>query len=162
MSNQSTNYTCSKQFQDFPCCHRQWKHEGHCRFVHGYSRSFTFWFSANALDRHGFVVDFSSLNSLHEKLKKQFDHTFLINRDDPLLPVWENLHEQGALDLRVMENVGMEFTARMVWEWANLILLERDEGRACCSGVEARENQFNSASYKGIPEWFSFNGDTFA
>ncbi len=154
MSIQSTNYTCSKHFQGFPCCHRQWKHQGHCRFVHGYSRSFTFWFSANALDQHGFVVDFSSLNSLKEKLKKQFDHTFLINSDDPLLREWENLHKEGALDLRIMENVGMEFTSKMVWEWANLILLEREGGRACCYMAEARENHLNSASYKEVPDWF--------
>ena len=152
-----TNYNCRKHFTGFPCCHRQWKHPGHCRFVHGYSRSFTFWFSAKVLDEYGFVVDFSSLTSLEEKLKNHFDHTFLVNSDDPLIPFWEKLHSQQALDLRVMENVGMEFTSKLVWEWANSILLERDGGRTCCSRAEASENDLNSASFTGTPEWFNFD-----
>ena len=78
-------YTCSKSFDGFPCCHRQPNHEGHCRFVHGYSRSFTCWFGASELDANGFVVDFSSLKELRKQLKHQFDHTFLANSDDPCL-----------------------------------------------------------------------------
>ncbi len=154
MSNSLTNYSCSKHFQGYPCCHRQWKHLGHCRFVHGYSRSFTFWFKANQLDKNGFVVDFSSLNSLEKKLRSHFDHTFLINSDDPLIDQWRDLHDQGALDLRIMENVGMEFTAKLAWEWANNILMSREEGRACCNRVEASENDFNSACFEAIPKWF--------
>ncbi len=155
MSNPISQYSCSKRFEGYPCCHRQWKHSGHCRFVHGYSRSFTFWFRAKDLDEHGFVVDFSSLHSLQEKLKEQFDHTFLVNIDDPLLPQWKSLHELNALDLRIMDNVGMEFTAKLVWEWANSILYSRDKGRACCIRAEAKENDFNSASFESIPEWFA-------
>ena len=102
-----------QSYEDFPCSHRQWRHEGHCRFVHGYSRSFTFWFTAKKLDLNGFVVDFSSLKPLENKLKEQFDHTFLINKDDPLLNYWEKLHDLDALDLRIMDNVGMEFTSEL-------------------------------------------------
>ncbi len=154
MSILLTSYSCSKHFKGFPCCHRQWQHSGHCSFVHGYSRSFTFWFSANKLDKHGFVVDFSSLRSLEQRLKDQFDHTFLVNRDDPLLKEWQELHIKKALDLRVMDNVGMEYTANLIWEWANNILLERDNGRTCCSRAEARENDMNAATFELIPEWF--------
>ena len=55
MPSPPAGHTCSKHFEGYPCCHRQWQHPGHCRFVHGYSRSFTIWFAANELDR-GFVV----------------------------------------------------------------------------------------------------------
>lgn len=148
-------YTCSKQFSDYPCCHRQWRHGGHCRFVHGYSRSFSLWFRAHQLDRHGFVVDFSSLRELEDRLADQFDHTFLVNADDPLLEQWQALHNQGALDLRVMQNVGMEASALLVWGWANALLEGREGGRACCWKVEARENEKNGASYEAVPSWFS-------
>ena len=67
MSIAKPSYTCKKHFEGYPCSHRQWKHLGHCRFVHGYSRSFTFWFAAQALDDLGFVVDFSSLQPLEKK-----------------------------------------------------------------------------------------------
>jgi 6-pyruvoyltetrahydropterin/6-carboxytetrahydropterin synthase len=147
-------HTCSKTFSGYPCTHRQWRHSGHCRFVHGYSRSFTFWFQATALDQHGFVVDFSSLKALEAQLAEQFDHTFLVNADDPLLATWQQLHEQGALDLRVMTNVGMEASAELVWSWANALLREREDGRACCFKVEARENEKNAACFAQVPAWF--------
>jgi 6-pyruvoyltetrahydropterin/6-carboxytetrahydropterin synthase len=153
-------FTCSKQFSGYPCTHRQWRHAGHCRFVHGYSRSFTCWFRATALDANGFVVDFSGLKELEAKLAHQFDHTFLANADDPLLPTWRQLHEQGALDLRVMDNVGMESSAQLVWEWANALLLGRDGGRACCWKVEARENEKNAACYEAVPNWFELRSPT--
>ena len=96
--------------------------------MHGYSRSFQFWFAAHGLDDCGFVVDFSSLRPLSDRLKVQFDHTFLVNADDPLLVEWQRLHELGALDLRVMDNVGMEAAAELAWTWANELLQERDGG----------------------------------
>ena len=147
-------YTCSKNFSGYPCCHRQWRHPGHCRFVHGYSRSFTFWFAAQELDLYGFVVDFSSLRDLEQQLNNQFDHTFLANADDPLLSQWQSLNDQGAIDLRVMDNVGMESSAELVWQWANALLLDRDGGRSCCWRVEARENEANAACYEAIPQWY--------
>ena len=91
-------------------------------------------------------------------LQHQFDHTFLVNADDPLLPTWQALHEQGALDLRVMENVGMEASAHLVWEWANELLYSRDGGRSCCFRVEARENEANAACYEALPGWFQASG----
>ena len=148
-------YTCSKTFRGYPCCHRQWRHAGHCRFVHGYSRSFCFWFQAEELDENGFVVDFSSLSELEQRLRQQFDHTFLVNADDPLLEQWQSLHAQGALDLRVMDNVGMEASAALAWDWANTLLKARDGGRSCCWKVEARENEKNAAYYIAVPTWFN-------
>ena len=146
-------YTCSKSFEGFPCCHRQPNHEGHCRFVHGYSRSFTCWFGASELDANGFVVDFSSLKELRKQLNHQFDHTFLANSDDPLLSEWERLHELGALDLGVMGNVGMEGSAHWVWQQVNALLQERDGGRSWCWKVEARENSSNAAYWEAKPSW---------
>jgi 6-pyruvoyltetrahydropterin/6-carboxytetrahydropterin synthase len=101
------------------------------------------------------VVDFSSLRELEQLLSRQFDHTFLVNADDPLLPQWRALHEQGALDLRVMGNVGMEASAELVWDWANTLLQARDGGRSCCWRAEARENERNAACYTALPTWFS-------
>ncbi|WP_320674383.1 6-carboxytetrahydropterin synthase [Prochlorococcus sp. MIT 1341] len=154
MPNSPIGYTCSKHFAEYPCTHRQWRHPGHCRFVHGYSRAFTLWFAAQALDEFGFVVDFSSLKPLEQKLRQQFDHTFLVNSDDPLLEDWRRLAEKGALDLRVMNNVGMEATAKLVWQWANEFLLSKDLGRTCCWKVEASENDSNAAFFNEIPLWF--------
>ena len=154
MHNPFFKFSCSKSYDDFPCSHRQWRHEGHCSFVHGYSRSFTFWFTAKELDENSFVVDFSSLKPLEKRLKKQFDHTFLINKDDPLLDYWVNLHNLKALDLRIMDNVGMEATSELIWKWTNEYLQDKDKGRTCCWKTESKENKSNKASYEKLPEWF--------
>ena len=151
-------YSCSKVFGGYPCCHRQWRHSGHCRFLHGYSRTFTCWFQARQLDANGFVVDFSSLRPLEAQLAEQFDHTVLVNADDPLLDQWQALHALSALDLRVMANVGMEGSAAWVWERANALLAVRDGGRSCCWKVEARENEKNAACFEAIPAWFEAGG----
>ena len=109
---------------------------------------------AKKLDLNGFVVDFSSLKPLENRLKEQFDHTFLINKDDPLLNYWEKLHDLDALDLRIMDNVGMEFTSELIWRWANEYLQDKDKGRTCCWKTESKENKSNKASYEEIPDWF--------
>ena len=156
-----TPHTCSKLFEGYPCCHRQWRHDGHCHFVHGYSRSFLLRFAATHLDACGFVVDFSSLKPFERQLSEQFDHTFLVNADDPLMKEWERLHALGALDLRVMSNVGMETTAELIWTWANQLLHQRDGGRTCCWSVEARENPRNAACFHAIPDWFNNSVEAF-
>ncbi len=63
------------------------------------------------------------------------------------------LHELGALDLRVMSNVGMEGSAHWVWEQVNALLQERDGGRSWCWKVEARENSSNAAYWEAKPSW---------
>ena len=98
-------------------------------------------------------MDFSSLKELRQVLDQQFDHTFLANTDDPLLPEWQRLHELGALDLRVMANVGMEGSAHWVWEQTNALLYARDAGRSWCWQVEARENSKNAAYWQLPPPW---------
>ena len=154
MDIHSSQFSCSKSYEDFPCSHRQWRHDGHCRFVHGYSRTFTFWFAAKELDKNGFVVDFSGLKPLEKRLKEQFDHTFLVNSDDPLLNYWRKLHDLDALDLKIMDNVGMEYSSEMIWQWANEYLKDNDKGRTCCWKAESKENKYNSASYEKLPQWF--------
>tara|TARA_B100001115_G_C15622777_1_gene298910 strand:- start:135 stop:464 length:330 start_codon:yes stop_codon:yes gene_type:complete len=109
------------------------------------------------LDINGFVVDFSSLKPLEKKLKDQFDHTFLINKDDPLLTYWEELNDLKALDLRIMDNVGMEFSSQMIWQWANDYLRTKDKGRTCCYKTESRENTSNNAFFESLPSWYIAN-----
>jgi 6-pyruvoyltetrahydropterin/6-carboxytetrahydropterin synthase len=106
------------------------------------------------LDKNGFVVDFSGLKPLEKRLKEQFDHTFLVNSDDPLLNYWRKLHDLDALDLKIMDNVGMEYSSEMIWQWANEYLKDNDKGRTCCWKTESKENKSNSASYERFPEWF--------
>ena len=101
-----------------------------------------------------FCCRFFKFKAPRNRLKEQFDHTFLINKDDPLLNYWEKLHDLDALDLRIMDNVGMEFTSELIWRWANEFLKYKDKGRTCCWKTESKENKSNKASYEEIPDWF--------
>jgi 6-pyruvoyltetrahydropterin/6-carboxytetrahydropterin synthase len=142
----------TKTYRDLPCSHRAWRHQGHCRFVHGYSRAFTLHFAAIQLDDCGFVVDFSSLKPLKAWLEHMFDHTTLINADDPELATFQDLHERGIIDLRVVEHCGMEGGAELVWRKADALVREQTGGRAWCVAVEARENEKNAVMYRVAPD----------
>ena len=71
-------FTSSKTYRNLPCAHRQWKHEGHCAYIHGYSRQYTFHFEAKEMDEHGWVVGFGDLKKLEKYLLEMYDHTMII------------------------------------------------------------------------------------
>lgn len=143
-------YRSTKSFWNFPCAHRQWKHPGHCKYVHGYSRSFHFLFEStnDALDACGFVQDFSDLKDLGEWLKDKFDHTLLLNPDDPLLGDFRKLESEAACKIVVVPTgVSMEGTAQWVFETWAPIIKQRSNGGVRLVQVEVKENDKNSGIY---------------
>ena len=141
------NFKSTKRFSGFPCTHRQWRAESHCKYVHGYSREFYFEFAANELTKEGWVVDFGGLKELKTWLEHMFDHTFLVAQDDPQLEAFTQLNKEGAIQLRVMPNPGMEGTAQFVYEEASRILKKLYGDRAWVTLVQVSENEKNSAMY---------------
>lgn len=143
-------YTMVKTYNNYPCSHRQWRDEGHCAFVHGYNRSFSFTFTANTLDECGWVLGFQHLQPLKQYLDAMFDHTLLINTDDPMMQHFIELHDLGIVNLRTLESVGMEGTAKHLHDYCNQWLdtvQAFTERNVRCVAVEARENDKNAASY---------------
>ncbi len=141
-------FVSTKKFIGFPCAHRQWRDTGHCRFVHGYSREFTFWFKALELDDKFFVMNFGDFKEFKILLDDMFDHTCLINADDPELELFRELDKKSIIKLRVMENVGMEGTSLFLFKKMNEYLQQKTNGRVWCFRVETRENEKNSALYE--------------
>lgn len=141
------NFKSTKRFTGFPCTHRQWRADSHCKFVHGYSREFYFEFGASELTKEGWVVDFGGLKDIKAWLNHLFDHTFLVSQDDPFLEQFKKLDEAGALQLRVLPNPGMEGTAEYVYLEASKILKKLYGDRAWISLVEVKENENNSAIF---------------
>jgi 6-pyruvoyltetrahydropterin/6-carboxytetrahydropterin synthase len=138
----------TKTFANYPCAHRQWRHKGNCALIHGYSRSFHFTFGAHNADACGFIVDFGELKWLANHLAKMYDHTLLIDTEDPLLPTFVELMNKGACALRIPRyGVGMEGTAQEICEYADQMLREQTKGRCWVISVESRENDKNSAIY---------------
>lgn len=140
-------FKSTKRFSGFPCTHRQWRASSHCRFVHGYSREFYFEFEASELTPEGWVVDFGGLKELKAWLNHMFDHTFLVAQDDPELATFEELHQRGAIQLRVLPNPGMEGTCEFVYNEASKILKKLYGDRAWISFVEVKENENNSGQF---------------
>ncbi len=69
------------------CGHRVYGHGGKCRFLHGHQYVFKMECVAdnNQLNELGMVIDFGDIKSkLCQWLEDNFDHRFLIWKDDPL------------------------------------------------------------------------------
>ena len=79
-----------------------------CSKIHGYLLKAKFWFNCNELDDKNWCIDFGGLKELKYKLQYQFDHTLCIDRKDPLLPLFQELHDKKGCDLRIMDGVGWE------------------------------------------------------
>ena len=112
--------------------------------MHGYSREFIVWFEASGRDENGFVMDFGDLDEVKAWLEDRFDHTLLVDADDPLLPDLRELEAKGAAKLTVFDDVGMEGSAKYVYDYLEPWVRERTNGRVSVYSVECRENEKNS------------------
>lgn len=135
----------TKLFKDFPCTHRAWRYKGHCRFVHGYSRSFHFTFACSQVDENGWVMDFSGLKKVKAFLTYWFDHTFLVAKDDPYMDAFVALDNKGLIQLRILDNPSIEGTARFVLKETQNIVNTLVKNRVVIvEKVEVFENEKNS------------------
>ena len=129
------------------CAFRQPRADSHCRFIHGYRLKAKFWFEADELDINNWVVDFGSLKPLKQRLERQFDHTLCIDTDDPMLLTFQTLSEKDIADVRIMNGVGIEMTAKWCYDAANEHLGGGTSNGARCIKVEVWEHEGNSAIY---------------
>lgn len=152
--------TATKKFIGFPFAHRQHTHPGHCRFIHGHNWDFTFTFGSGSLDNNGFVIDFGALKWLKEWLESQFDHTLVLNENDPALEFLRKglTDSNGCLadiedhypfaKITVVPNCGAEGLAKYLHTEVNRLLTCRTPGRdVWVLAVTVHENERNSATY---------------
>jgi 6-pyruvoyltetrahydropterin/6-carboxytetrahydropterin synthase len=146
-------YTSTKTYGHelgLSCCFRQWRaSHSHCRFLHGYALSVRLEFEADELDDRNWVVDFGGLKDLKQALQKTFDHKTVVANDDPLIDWFHQGHEQGLLDIVILDGVGCERFARHVHQLASYWLDRHSYAPRCrVSLVEVREHGSNSAIYR--------------
>lgn len=152
-------YTSTKEYvQEFPVAYKQWRADTHCNKNHGYSFSFKFYFGANELDKRGWVCDYGGLKELKQLLKDQFDHRTLIAADDPDLAKYQQLEQDGILDLTILPAMGCEMIADMLYKFVNCVYIpdylgQSESQRVWCYRVEVRETQSNMAWREGHREW---------
>ncbi len=146
-----TYFQSTKVIELGSCAFRQWSADSHCRFVHGYQLKAKFWFGANELDHKNWVVDFAGLKGLKALLNNQFDHTLCIASNDPLLLMFQELDSRGGCDLRIMDGVGIEMTAKWCLEVGDKFVRELTNNRCWVEAVEVFEHEANSAKALARP-----------
>lgn len=130
------------------CCFRQWRATSHCNQLHGYAMSFKIVFGCVSLDDKNWVMDFGSLKPVKAWLEMIFDHTLVVAKDDPKLEMFEALCDAGAVTLRIVDNVGCEAFARLVFNYVeNWLATIQTSSRIWVESVECREHEANSAIY---------------
>ena len=144
------------------CTFRQWRADhSHCRFLHGYSLQVTITFGSMNLDRHNWVMDFGGLKWVKEWLEATFDHKTLVAKDDPQLEVFKALActddssvvtipslEMPVIDLMVVEHVGCEAFAKMIFHYVDQYLLYNIDNEAWVQSVKVEEHPGNFAIYR--------------
>jgi len=132
----------------FSCAFRQWRADSHCRLIHGYALSIHLEFKAETLDERNWVIDFGGLKAVKQRLENLFDHTTVVAKDDPMLPAFYQLEEEGLVDLRVVDNVGCEAFAELVHKnVSDWLKTTKDADRVTLSKVEIKEHGANGAIY---------------
>jgi len=145
-------YVINKRFKGYPFAHRQWKHRGHCKLVHGHNWDFEVCIGCTRLDDNGFVFDFGKFKDFKKWLELNFDHTCVINEDDPQIQTFQNMDRIGLLDLRKIKSCSSEGIAKYIYEQ----LQSNFEKRRDCAerGIKIRyvrvfEDHKNTATYYG-------------
>lgn len=153
-------YISTKLFENYSVALRQHKAQhSHCQLLHGYALKFKVWFASvepleeNQLDDMNWVVDYGGFkdapqgNGLKSWMNDMFDHTTLIEKDDPQLETFTALEELGLCKLKVMDKMGAESLAKLVYDHFNNRLSLTDAGRCRVVQVECFENDVNSSIY---------------
>ena len=78
-----------------------------------------------------------------------WDHTLLIEKDDPQLETFQYMQELGLCHLRVMDRIGAESAAKMVYDKFNDVMSRTGGGRVEVVKVECWEAPKNSSIYEG-------------
>lgn len=95
--------------------HRLLDYNGKCAHLHGHNARAVITLETAQLDEQGMVVDFSKLKQVvWTWLDAEIDHTLLLHRDDPVLPVLQQAGER----VRVTDfNPTAENIARMIFDF---------------------------------------------
>lgn len=154
-----TAYTSTKFFKEIgPCAYRNHRSDSDCYLLHGYDRSFRFYFGCKNLDKQGFVVDFGGLKEVKRQLEYWFDHTVILQADDPMVGVFRKLDTMGHLHLRTFPLISCEGLAEYVGEYIDGMIRQYTQDRSYVISCEVIEAEKNSAIYtpQNNPDRMSF------
>lgn len=95
--------------------HRLLNHQGLCRHLHGHNARAVIVLESDSLDALGMVVDFNDIKArVKDWIDREIDHTMLLHREDPFLPVMQTAGER----VYVMDcNPTAENIARLIYQF---------------------------------------------
>ena len=143
-------FKSTKRFGPISTGHRQWKHKGHCSYVHGYGRYVRLTFEASKLDERGWVMDFGDLKDVKKWIEAEWDHRVLIASDDPLLQQLKELESHGGILLNVLPDgyyPGIEESCRYLYDMLSPMIQKKTNNRVEITRVEIWEHENNSGEY---------------
>lgn len=162
--NTKYKYQSTKIFDNYSVAIRQHKAiHSHCQLLHGYALKFQAIFESvekdvdKQLDEMNWIMDYGGFkstdatptpgNGLKDWMNNMWDHTTLIEKDDPHLESFKFLEEMGACKLIIMDKIGAESAAKLVFDKFNERLALTGGGRVKCVRVECWETDRNSSIY---------------
>lgn len=158
---QEACYTSTKYLKEIgPCAYRNWKSDSDCYLLHGYDRSFKFVFGCKNLDKQGFVVDFGGImRDIKRQLEYWFDHTVILQADDPMVGAFRKIEKLGHLRLNTFPLISCEGLAEFVGEFVDATIKKSTQNRSWLISCEMIEAEKNSAIYKPTdnPERLTFD-----
>lgn len=100
---------------DFCYGHRLLNYDGKCKYLHGHNGRAVIAIEAEKLDDRGMVLDFSDIKRVVSGwIDKNLDHRMLLHRDDPAVPILQQMGEPlFLLDV----NPTAETIARLIYEF---------------------------------------------
>lgn len=130
----------------FSCCYRDHNDdESTLGQLHGSMLSFKIIFEADTFQ------DIKHADGLMEKIEEfldaNFGHTTVIAQDDPSMEAFEQLDEDGAIDLVVLPETRIEAFAKSVYDYCVHWVGEGHFGTLMIHSVECREHEGNSSIY---------------
>ena len=101
---------------DFCYGHRLLDYPGKCRHLHGHNGRVLITIEASGLDERGMVLDFGEIKrAVSRWIDERMDHRMILRRNDPAVPVLEELGEP----LYLMDaNPTAENIARLIFDYA--------------------------------------------
>lgn len=144
-------YIIEKRYENIPFAHRQHRHDGHCKLIHGHNWAVVVALEAEELDENGFVFDFGKMKYVKETLD-MFDHAMVINEDDtPFRELVSMTELKFYMRKMIVPSGSAEGLAKYFYDEFVPFFERETAGRVRVAWVRVEEDGKNSATYYPQP-----------
>lgn len=130
-------FQSSKLMDGYSTCYRNHSATDQTQQLHGCDIKFRMHFEGE-LDHRNWVADFGWMKrskqtisgmSVKDYFSYLFDHTCLIQNDDPLRETFEDMNRKGTIQLRLMDSTTKEGIEKYLFSTIQTLITDETEGR---------------------------------